>query len=110
MIEVGTRTKANQLHTRAPQGTMTRGFTRDLGLLKQSAGASATFATNGTITSSNGNFPGFAVNDVILTEGTSLNNGYATVTAIDGVNQAFIVIDPPPKAETSPPNYTIRTA
>ncbi len=63
----------------------------------------------GAATGANGTFTGtFAVNDPVLVEGTNLNNGYFTATALDTVNAAFLMLDPPPKAE-GPITATLRT-
>jgi hypothetical protein len=49
------------------------------------------------------------VQDVVLIEGCNINNGYFTVTGIDTVNSAYLVLDPPPAAE-GPITATVRTA
>lgn len=110
MIEVGTRTRANQLHVNPPQGRMTRTYTRDLGLSKNVT-ASFTFVNSTTkqIQGANGSLAAFAVNDLVLIEGTNLNNGFQTVTGVDGTNQAFLVLSPGPQNE-GPLTATIRTA
>ena len=51
----------------------------------------------------------FAVGDPILVENTNLNNGYKTVTGLDGSNAAYLTVDPPPKVE-GPVTALIRTA
>ena len=93
-----------------PEGTaMTRTLTRDVGLSKNVT-ASMTFAASPTsqIQAANGTFAAFVVGDPILIQGTSLNNGYAEVAAIDAVNHAYLTIDYPPKAE-GPITTTVRT-
>lgn len=71
----------------------------------------ATFsAGSGRITGSNGDFSAFALNDPILVENTNLNNGFKTVTGLDGVNSAYLVVDPPPKDESSVAGTLVRTA
>lgn len=108
MIEVGTRTRANELHIAPPSGHMTRGITRDLGLSKL-ATASLTYAAgSGEVTAVNGTFSAFAIGDLVLSEGTNLNNGFFTVTAIDTLNGAYLVLSPAPTTE-GPVTATIRT-
>jgi hypothetical protein len=107
MIEVGTRVRQNTLTIKPDQGRMTRTFTRDLGL-KSNVTASITFTTT-QLTAANGTFSNFTLNQVILVEGTNLNNGYKTITAIDGVNGAFLTVSPPPVTE-GPLTATVRTA
>lgn len=105
---IGTRTVASARHERIDQGGETRNYTRDLGMTKNVT-ASLTFTTDGKITGANGTFTGtFAVLDPVLIGGTNLNNDFAVVTALDAVNAAFIIIDPPPKAE-GPITATVRT-
>lgn len=91
------------------QGAETRFKTGDVGMNKNVT-ASITF-NNGAnqIQAANGTFSAFAVGDPILIEGTNLNNGFETVTAIDTVNGAYLVTDSVPKQE-GPINATIRTA
>lgn len=105
----GTRTKQNFENERVDQGRETRTHTRDLGLSKNVT-ASITFVNGGTnqLQAANGTFANFAVNDVILVEGTANNNGYKTVTAIDGVNHAFLTVDPG-VANEGPINATVRS-
>ena len=103
----GTRTKAELHYERVTQGSQTRFFSRDVGMTKNVT-ASITFG-GGAATGANGTFTNtFAVNDPVLIEGCSLNNGYFTITALDTVNGAFLALDPPPKAE-GPLNVNIRT-
>lgn len=110
MITVGTRTRQNVLHNTPPGRTMTRGFTRDLGATKLVT-ASITFVNSTTkqAQAANGTFTAFAVGDVVLIEGTNLNNGYQDVTAIDGTNHAYLTLSPGPNNE-GPITCLIRTA
>lgn len=103
---IGTRSNQTLKYSRMDQGEQTRSYTRDVGMSKNVT-ASITFGS-GALTAANGTFAAFAVQDQILVEGTSLNNGYSTVTAIDGTNHAFLTVDPPPKAE-GPITATVRT-
>jgi hypothetical protein len=105
---MGTRTKQSLHYERLDQGAQTRTLTRDLGMTKLVT-ASITFGSN-RATGANGTFPatGFAVNDPVLVEGANLNNGYFTVTGLDGTNHAYLVLDPPPKTE-GPLTVAIRT-
>lgn len=107
---VGTRTAVNLFRMRPDQGTETRSHTRDVGMSKIRT-TTATF-TSGTarITGSNGDFSAFAINDPILIENTNLNNGFKTITGLDGVNGAYLVLDPPPKDEGPIANTFVRTA
>lgn len=105
---VGTRTRQNLSRERADQGSDTRSHTRDLKMSKNVT-SSATFTTDGKITGSNGDFSAFALNDTILVQNALLNNGFFTITALDGTNHAFVTVDPPPKAE-GPLSVTIRTS
>jgi hypothetical protein len=106
-INLGTRRQSNLRYERMPQGSMTKTYTRDVGMTKNVT-ASITFG-GGNATGANGTFANtFAVDDPLLIEGANLNNGYFTVTALDGVNNAYLTLDPPPKAE-GPITVTIRT-
>jgi hypothetical protein len=108
-IQVGTRQRASAVHTRIDQGHQTRGFSRDVGMSKNIS-ASITFTTSpAEASAANGTFAAFAVQDVVLIEGCNINNGYFTVTGIDTVNSAYLVLDPPPAAE-GPITATVRTA
>lgn len=110
MHGIGTRTQQNFRKERVDQGNDTRSHTRDLGMSKNVT-ASITFtAADGKATGANNTFLStFAVGDPVLIQGALLNNGFFTVTALDGTNNAFIVLDPPPKNE-GPLSVTIRTA
>lgn len=108
-VSIGTRTAATLRKERIDAGSDTRSHRCDLGMTKNVT-ASLTFTTDGKITGANGTFTAtFAVGDPVLVQKTNLNNGYFTVTALDGVNAAYITVDPPPKAE-GPLSTTIRTA
>lgn len=107
---IGTRTTQNFRRERLPQGSETRSQSRDVGMKKRVV-ASCTFVGGGTnqIQAANGTFTGtFAVGDPLLVEGTNLNNGFFTILALDGVNAAYLTVDPPPKAE-GPLSATLRT-
>lgn len=109
MIEVGTRVRQNGLRVTPPQGSVNGGTTRDVGLLPDVT-ASCTFsATAGDVTAADGTFAGFAVNEVVFVKGSNLNDGFFTVTGTDLTNEAFLVLEPAPKAE-GPITVTIRTA
>ena len=107
--EIGTRTRNNFAYERVDQGAETRTHTRDLGMTKNVT-ASLTFAAaTGRATGANGTFTAtFAVNDWVLVQGAALNNGFFTVTGLDAVNAAYLVLDPPPKNE-GPLSVTLRT-
>lgn len=108
-IEVGTRTMTGFRKERPEQGSLTRGYTRDKGMTKN-VSASITFtASDGRATGANGTFTStFAVGDPVLIQNSNLNNGFHTVTALDGVNAAYLTLDPPPKNE-GPITVTLRT-
>ena len=109
MIYTGTRTRQLPVNTRMPSGSETRTHSKDIGMSKNVT-ASCTFVNSSTkqVQAANGTFPAFAVNDVVLVEGTNLNNGLFTVTSLDAVNQSFLGLDPSPKNE-GPITATIRT-
>ena len=104
---IGTRANQTLKNERMDQGEQSRFYSCDVGMSKNVT-ASITFGS-GALTATNGTFTAFAVQDQILVGGTNLNNGYSTVTAIDGTNQSFLTVDPPPKAE-GPVTATVRTA
>jgi hypothetical protein len=105
---IGTRTKVNQQHGHIQQGSMTKFYTRDVGLTTNVT-ASITFTAN-TMTGANGTFLNtlWPVNAPIFVEGVNLNNGYFTITGLDNTNSAFLTVDPSPKAE-GPISATVRT-
>lgn len=74
-------------------------LTRDVGMSKRVVTAATFTASNARITGSNGDFAAFAVGDPVTVTGTNANNGDREVTAIDGTNHAFIVVDLPVKNE-----------
>ena len=96
----GTRNPTQTRSQHPPATLYDRGFTADKGMSKIFAG-SATFTTGATqqITAASNSFNAFAVEDIILVEGTNLNNGPRSITAIDTVNHAFLTVDLPCKAE-----------
>lgn len=94
----GTRSSSRQ-----PNGTpATRGLTRDFserdpGSTNQLT-ASLTFtAATARIAGANGTFANFAVGERFQVENTVTNDGGFQVTGIDGANQAFVTVAPPPK-------------
>lgn len=106
--QLGTRVRQGVHKGRLAQGQETRSHTRDVGMSKRVI-STITFTTDGHVTGSNGDFTAFAAGDPVLIEGANLNNGFYEVTAIDGTNQAYIVVDPPPKAEGPVASVTVRT-
>jgi hypothetical protein len=109
-VTFGTRIKDSLRFERIDQGQQTRTLYRDPGMSKFLIGVSVTFvAGTSRITAANGVFANFAPEDEILVEGTNLNNGYKTVTATDAVNQAFLIVDPPPANEGPITTAIIRT-
>ncbi len=109
MIETGTRTRQLPVNTRMPEGSETRLHTCDVQMAKNVTGSFTFTANSQKIAGAFGNFLSFAINDVILVQGTSLNNGLFTVIGIAAVVGTFLVIDPPPKTE-GPVTATVRTA
>lgn len=106
-VRLGTRTQANSRYGHPEGGSAEQGLTRDIGMSKRVT-ASITFGS-GKLTGANGTFTStFAVGDPILVQGSNTNDGYFTVTALDGVNAAFLTVDPAPKAE-GPLSVTVRT-
>lgn len=98
---LGTRTRQNFEKERIDQGEETRSFTRDVGMTKNVT-VSLTFTSGppGQITGANGTFANtFAVGDPIVVRSANINNGHFIVTALDGVNNAFLQVDPPPQPE-----------
>lgn len=108
-VQSGTRTKQGLTFSHPPEARFDRGYTRDVGLSKNVT-ASITFVNSSTkqLQAANGTFAPFAVDDLIFVEGTNLNNGMFTVTAIDGTNQAFLTVDQSPNNE-GPITATVRT-
>jgi hypothetical protein len=105
VIESGTRKAANSAYIRPPTASYTRTVNGDLGIAKRAVGAFV-FATDGTITLS-GAFTPFELNDLILIQGTNLNNGQFAIS-VTGTNA--ITVFPPPKAETAPATAVLRLA
>lgn len=106
---LGTRTRQNFETGRNAQGSETRSNTRDPGKTKRVV-TSATFtASNGRVTGSNGDFTNFKVEDAVLIEGTLLNNGFFSIIGLDGVNAAYLTLDPAPKDEGPIANTTVQT-
>lgn len=96
---LGTRSRQNfrQEHPSSRLGS--RSYTRDVGMTKRVVTTATFTASNSRITGSNGDFANFAVGDTIAIKGTLLNNGDRVVTGLDGTNQAYLVLDFPPKDE-----------
>lgn len=106
----GTRTAATLRKEHPSSRSQNGSFTRDLGL-KDNVTASATFtASNGRITCANGTFTSkFFAGETIVVSKTNLNNSDYIITGVDGVNAAYLVVDPAPKDE-GPLSATIRSA
>jgi len=107
-VNFGTRSRQNLLHIRSDQGFDTRSRNPDLGMTKLITAASLTFGS-GQVSGASGTFASFAAGDMMLVSGDGSNNvnGFYTVTGIDGVNQAYLTLDPPPAAATT--TVSIRT-
>src|SRR4029077_2513676 len=96
---LGTRTRQNSEGLTIDQGSRTRRRHTDKGMSKR-AQASVTFASaTGRVTGPNGTFANFKPQDPLEVFGTNLNNGFFEIFSIDAVNQAYMVLDPPPKDE-----------
>lgn len=97
---LGTRRSDQFYKGRADQGADTRSRNGDKGMTKR-VSASITFtASNGRATGANGTFTStFSVGDPVMIQNTNLNNSFHTVTGLDGVNAAYLVLDPAPKDE-----------
>lgn len=93
VVQTGTRTRQNVLNTHPPSGALDRGMQQDKGMTKRVATTLTMTASSKRIAGSNGDFTNFAVNDVIVVEGTNLNNGTYTVTGLDAANQAYLTVD-----------------
>lgn len=106
MPSIGTRTRQGFCQERPDQGSETRTHTRDGGMSKNVT-TSATFGS-GKITGADGDFAAFRIGDPILVQGVQLNNGFFEVTGLDASDQAYLAVDPPPKAE-GPISATVRT-
>jgi hypothetical protein len=104
----GTRSNSRQRQIHPPGRSITRSQNTDRGLVKNVT-ASITFG-GGNAAGANGTFPtnSFVVGDTVEVFGAALNSGFFTVNALDGANQSFLSLDPPPKAE-GPITVTIRT-
>lgn len=106
-VNLGTRVKQTLRYERIDQGSDTRSRNQDPGMTKRVT-ASLTFGS-GQVSGANGTFANtFAVNDPVLVQDANLNNGFFTVLALDAVNNSFLTLDPPPKAE-GPITVTLRT-
>jgi hypothetical protein len=108
----GTRTKASLRKERVDQGHMTRYLEADKGMTKRVTVGGATFSSaTGRLSAANGTFPvtgRFALGDDVVVTNVVLNNGYFNVIGLDGVNGAYLVLDPPPKDE-GPITVMVRT-
>lgn len=109
-MKTGTRTRELSIHIRTERQSETRTHTRDVGMTKLVT-ASATFvnSTTAQAQAATGTFAPFQLNDIVLVERANLNNGFFTVTGLDSVNHAYLVLDPSPKNE-GPLTVTIRSA
>jgi hypothetical protein len=98
MGDLGTRTSSRQPNGMPATRTLSRDFgQQDPGSLNQLS-ASLTFtASDGRITGANGTFAHFAVGDRFEVENASDGDGGYQVTGLDGTNQAFVTVVPPPK-------------
>lgn len=92
--------------TRRPNGKPTR----DLGLKSRVIPAAVTFAAaTGRVTGANGDFANFSAGQQLQIHGSVLNDGERRITGVDGVNAAYLVLDPAPKDEAGSAGVEIRT-
>lgn len=108
-INLGTRVQQGFRRERLEQGSDTRSRNQDPGMSKRVV-ASVTFVSaSGQAQAANGTFAGtFAVGDPLLVQDAALNNGFFNITALDGVNNSYLTLDPPPKDE-GPITVMLRT-
>ena len=103
--QLGTRGQT-RTSDRIASRTMTKGYTRDLGL-STNVTASLTFnAGTGKVTASASTFAAFKTNVDILVENTQFNNGYFVITATDA--STYLTLSPSPTTE-GPVTATLRT-
>jgi hypothetical protein len=95
---LGTRTSSRQPNGSPAGRALSSDFSeKDKGSLNQLT-ASLTFtAASARITGTNGTFANFAVGDLFQVGGTVTNDGGFQTIGIDGVNQAYLTVAPPPK-------------
>lgn len=106
-IEVGTRTRQNFLYNNSASQKLDRGFSRDVGMSKNVTDSFTFTASNARITGAGGDFANFAVDDVLLVEGTQNNNGEFAIVSIAG-DTSYVVVDKGVVNE-GPISITIRT-
>lgn len=100
LMQTGTRQPHAHPSTSGFNQSIDRSMQQDVGMSKRvSAAITFVAATTSQLQAANGTFANFAVDDVIVVEGTNLNNGVFTVQGIDGTNQSFLTVDNPPKTE-----------
>lgn len=107
-VQSGTRQKVGLSFSHPPEAGITRSMSADPGLDKLATASMSFSASTNKITAANGTFANFAVNDIVVIESTNLNNGFQTVTAIDGTNQSFLTVDQGLHTE-GPLTATVRT-
>lgn len=107
--QVGTRTPQGFLYSHPPSGSLDRGMQQDVGMTKRVVSTATFTASNKRITGAANDFTSFVVDEVIVIEGSNLNNGIFTVTAIDGSNHAFLALDNGCKDEGPQAGVVVRT-
>jgi hypothetical protein len=109
VMQTGTRQPHSHMSSHPPSRSIDRTMQQDLGMTKR-VSASITFVASPTnqLQAANGTFANFAVDDIIVVEGTNLNNAILTVQAIDVTNQSYLTVDNPPKTE-GPITATVRS-
>lgn len=107
-MPLGTRTKSGFSNNHPAGGSLSRADHKNPGASKR-VSVTATFtASDGKVTGSTNDFAAFVVGDDIQVRGVASNQGLFRITAIDGSNHAFLVLDPKPKDE-GPIAASIRT-
>ncbi len=105
---LGTRTLQGMRKEHPQSSSREASLTRDVGMSKR-VSSNATFtAATARITGANGDFANFVAGDPVFVAGSNKNDGEFIITGLDGVNQAYLVVDPPPK-DDGPIQVVVRT-
>jgi len=81
--QIGTRTIQQNFNSHPPEGDLDRGMQQDPGMNKRVVVSTTFTASNNRATAAASTFTNFAVGDVVVIEGTNLNNSIQTVIATD---------------------------
>lgn len=107
-LKLGTRTLQGQRREHPQRGSMESSYTRDVGMSKRVASNATFTAATARIAGANGDFANFVTGDPIRVAGSNKNDGEFLITGLDGVNQAYLTVDPAPKDE-GPIAVVVRT-